>query len=406
MTVEARSGSSSSARAWRACRPPCAARAGLARSDHADRRRAPPAVRPAAAVQGRAARQGRRAPPSTSTSRRSASSCGSAASVTGLRAAERTCWTPSAGPSRTTPGHRHRRRARSRCPAARASPASICCAPSTTPRGCGPCWPRQRRHRGRRRGLDRRGVRHGRARGGLRGHRRRGRRPAAAPARCPPRSPRRWPPGTRRAAPSCVTGARVARVEPGRGAARRRHAAARRRRRRRHRRPARDRLAGRLGHRARPRTARSRRRAAAHLRCPTSTPSATAPPSPPRRYGERLLVHHWDNALQGPRTVAAEHRRRGRDGEPRRSTTRCRTSGPSSSAASSSTRATTAPPTTLVWRGDPARRRLVGVLAARGPAGRAAGRRPAPRPGAGAQARSSAGTPLDRGRGRPTRPCR
>ncbi|MEU3145193.1 MULTISPECIES: NAD(P)/FAD-dependent oxidoreductase [unclassified Streptomyces] len=26
---------------------------------------------------------------------------------------------------------------------------------------------------------------------------------------------------------------------------------------------------------------------------------------PSQRYGERLLVHHWDNALQGPRTVAA-----------------------------------------------------------------------------------------------------
>lgn len=26
---------------------------------------------------------------------------------------------------------------------------------------------------------------------------------------------------------------------------------------------------------------------------------------PSRRYGERLLVHHWDNAVQGPRTVAA-----------------------------------------------------------------------------------------------------
>jgi NADPH-dependent 2,4-dienoyl-CoA reductase/sulfur reductase-like enzyme len=26
---------------------------------------------------------------------------------------------------------------------------------------------------------------------------------------------------------------------------------------------------------------------------------------PSRRFGERLLVHHWDNALQGPRTVAA-----------------------------------------------------------------------------------------------------
>ncbi|MFF9404354.1 NAD(P)/FAD-dependent oxidoreductase [Streptomyces anandii] len=27
---------------------------------------------------------------------------------------------------------------------------------------------------------------------------------------------------------------------------------------------------------------------------------------PSRRYGERLMVHHWDNALQGPRTVAAD----------------------------------------------------------------------------------------------------
>lgn len=27
---------------------------------------------------------------------------------------------------------------------------------------------------------------------------------------------------------------------------------------------------------------------------------------PSERYGERLLVHHWDNALQGPRTVAAD----------------------------------------------------------------------------------------------------
>ncbi|WP_406142600.1 NAD(P)/FAD-dependent oxidoreductase [Streptomyces sp. NBC_01089] len=27
---------------------------------------------------------------------------------------------------------------------------------------------------------------------------------------------------------------------------------------------------------------------------------------PSRRYGERLLIHHWDNALQGPRTVAAD----------------------------------------------------------------------------------------------------
>ncbi|WSY29978.1 FAD-dependent oxidoreductase [Streptomyces sp. NBC_00887] len=34
---------------------------------------------------------------------------------------------------------------------------------------------------------------------------------------------------------------------------------------------------------------------------------------PSARYGERLLVHHWDNALQGPRTVAAALA----DGQPR-----------------------------------------------------------------------------------------
>lgn len=34
---------------------------------------------------------------------------------------------------------------------------------------------------------------------------------------------------------------------------------------------------------------------------------------PSARYGERLLVHHWDNALQGPRTVAATLA----DGQPR-----------------------------------------------------------------------------------------
>ncbi|MFJ9538089.1 NAD(P)/FAD-dependent oxidoreductase [Streptomyces sp. NPDC101225] len=44
----------------------------------------------------------------------------------------------------------------------------------------------------------------------------------------------------------------------------------------------------------------------AHLR--TSAPDVYAVGDcasfPSRRYGERLLVHHWDNALQGPRTVA------------------------------------------------------------------------------------------------------
>lgn len=45
----------------------------------------------------------------------------------------------------------------------------------------------------------------------------------------------------------------------------------------------------------------------AHLR--TSAPDVYAVGDcasfPSGRYGERLLVHHWDNALQGPRTVAA-----------------------------------------------------------------------------------------------------
>ncbi len=46
----------------------------------------------------------------------------------------------------------------------------------------------------------------------------------------------------------------------------------------------------------------------AHLR--TSAPDVHAVGDcasfPSARYGERLLVHHWDNALQGPRTVAAD----------------------------------------------------------------------------------------------------
>ncbi|THA74127.1 NAD(P)/FAD-dependent oxidoreductase [Streptomyces sp. A0642] len=37
---------------------------------------------------------------------------------------------------------------------------------------------------------------------------------------------------------------------------------------------------------------------------------------PSARYGERLLVHHWDNALQGPRTVAAALTAREGDGLP------------------------------------------------------------------------------------------
>ena len=37
---------------------------------------------------------------------------------------------------------------------------------------------------------------------------------------------------------------------------------------------------------------------------------------PSARYGERLLVHHWDNALQGPRTVAAAIAAADGDGQP------------------------------------------------------------------------------------------
>ncbi|MFE7353536.1 NAD(P)/FAD-dependent oxidoreductase [Streptomyces sp. NPDC057543] len=37
---------------------------------------------------------------------------------------------------------------------------------------------------------------------------------------------------------------------------------------------------------------------------------------PSARYGERLLVHHWDNALQGPRTAAANIIAAAADGEP------------------------------------------------------------------------------------------
>ncbi|MEU3944987.1 FAD-dependent oxidoreductase [Streptomyces sp. NPDC029526] len=55
-----------------------------------------------------------------------------------------------------------------------------------------------------------------------------------------------------------------------------------------------------------------------HLR--TSAPSVYAVGDcasfPSGRYGGRLLVHHWDNALQGPRTVAANILREATGGEP------------------------------------------------------------------------------------------
>ena len=112
---------------------------------------------------------------------------------------------------------------------------------------------------------------------------------------------------------------------------------------------------------------------------------------PSARYGARLLVHHWDNALQGAADGRREHAGRGRA-----RTTRCRTSGPSSSAASCSTPATT--PRTRCC-GAATRRPRPGARAgcADGAAVGAARGRPAARPGP--------GPPADGGRrGGPTRP--
>ncbi|GGR94093.1 oxidoreductase [Streptomyces aureoverticillatus] len=53
----------------------------------------------------------------------------------------------------------------------------------------------------------------------------------------------------------------------------------------------------------------ARREVLADARLRTSAPDVYAVGDcasfPSGRYGERLLVHHWDNAIQGPRTVAA-----------------------------------------------------------------------------------------------------
>lgn len=91
---------------------------------------------------------------------------------------------------------------------------------------------------------------------------------------------------------------------------------------------------------------------------------------PSARYGERLLVHHWDNALQGPRTVAADI-----VGESHEPYDPVRTSG----RAVRPLRAVRGPPRAgrhpPVAR-RPGERRLVGPLAARGGAGGAAGCRP------------------------------
>lgn len=85
---------------------------------------------------------------------------------------------------------------------------------------------------------------------------------------------------------------------------------------------------------------------------------------PSARYGSRLLVHHWDNALQGPRVVAADILA---GGSGSRSTTRSRTSGRSSSVASCSTPATT--PTRTHRCGAATRRPTPGRCAGCGKAG-------------------------------------
>ena len=204
--------------------------------------------------------------------------------------------------------------------------------------------------------------------------------------------------GTRRAAPSC---------SPARGwpassragcCSRDGTPAAGRRGRRRHRRPARDRLAGRAPASSSARTARSPPTSGCAPRCPTCTRSATAPPSRPPATATRLLVHHWDNALQGPRTVAAQSRRRGRRRRQVYDPVPYFWSEQFGRFVQYAGHHAAADDAGLARR--PGRRRLVGVLAAGRRAGRPAGRRPSPRPGPGPQAdraRRPAGPDAGRG---------
>ncbi|CAM5529157.1 Oxidoreductase OS=Streptomyces alboniger OX=132473 GN=CP975_09235 PE=4 SV=1 [Streptomyces alboniger] len=245
--------------------------------------------------------------PSTSTSRHWASNCslgprGSRRAPRRPRAGHR----DRAGPVRR-PGRRHRRRTgpaagrggRARRPSAAHPGRRRTAAAGTRPAA---------RHRGRRR-------RAGSAPSSPRPRARRAARSPSSrprtgrwPAHCPPRWPPRWPPGTPTRGAALRTHARVARVEPGAvvlddglgrlpagavvvgiGA-----------------RPATAWLAG-LRHRASARTARSSpttRPGAPPSR--TCTRSATVASFPSGRYRRAApAVHHWDNALQGPRTVAA-----------------------------------------------------------------------------------------------------
>ncbi len=105
----------------------------------------------------------------------------------------------------------------------------------------------------------------------------------------------------RRTAHPRARGARRARH----GGPRRRLPAARGRRRRRHRRPARHGLAGAVPGSSSAPTERSSRTSRLRTSAPDVYAVGDCASFPSGRYGERLLVHHWDNALQGPRTVAA-----------------------------------------------------------------------------------------------------
>ena len=150
-----------------------------------------------------------------------------------------------------------------------------------------------------------------------------------------------------------LTHARVADIEPGTVILADGRQLPAGRRGRGHRRPARHRLARRLRHRARPGRRNHRGRVSAHLaaRCVRGRGLRLLPVRPLRRAAARApLGQRPAGAAHGRRQC---HRRRAGTG-PRRSTTRCRTSGPSSSAALCSTRAITRPPTR--WCGAAIRR--------------------------------------------------
>lgn len=121
---------------------------------------------------------------------------------------------------------------------------------------------------------------------------------------------------------------------------------------------------------------------------------------PSGRYGKRLLVHHWDNALQGPRTVAANilagEQAQVYDPVPYFWSEQfgrfVQYAGHHGEA------------DTLLLRGDLAKPLLVGVLAPGRSPGRRPGRGTPPRPGAGPQAHRD-GRPSRPGQGRPLGPA-